>query len=101
LTEQNYMTTSTTNAKPPRRASYANLCSDCGQDFGGVTAFDMHRVGRHDLDYPEHLDGRRCLSEDEIRTRGLVQTAHGRWGQPQNGLPERMGSRSQREVGDP
>jgi hypothetical protein len=47
------------------------LCSACGKDFGGVRAFDLHRVGKHAYSYsPERPDGRRCLSEQEMLARG-------------------------------
>lgn len=50
-----------------------NLCTSCKLDFGSVSAFDAHRVGRHEYLYREGLDfdppvydGRRCLDEEEI-----------------------------------
>ena len=55
-----------------------NLCRKgasvgCGEDFGFVSAFDSHRVGRHDYTYsegaamdPPRDDGRRCLSAREM-----------------------------------
>jgi hypothetical protein len=71
------------------------LCSACGKDFGGVRAFDLHRVGKHEYDYnPDHPDGRRCLSEQEMLARGMYLNESGRWSQPRNGLSERLGSRT-------
>jgi hypothetical protein len=73
------------------------LCSACGQDFGGVRAFDLHRVGKHAYSYSaKHPDGRRCLNEQEMQERGMYLNESGRWSQPRNGLSERLGSRRQR-----
>lgn len=70
-----------------------NLCRSCGRDFGGVNAFDRHRVGKHEYLYDdEHPDGRRCLTEDEMLPTGLRRRADGRWGQDSDGLQERLGS---------
>lgn len=51
-----------------------NLCSSCGEDFGSVEAFDLHRVGTHDYTYSEGVslqpmreDGRRCLWRSELK----------------------------------
>jgi hypothetical protein len=63
------------------------------QDFGGVHAFDLHRVGKHEhLHSDEHPDGRRCLSEDEMLDLGMYLNAQRRWSQPRRGLSDRMGS---------
>jgi hypothetical protein len=50
-----------------------NLCRACGLDFGSISAFDTHRVGKHAYTYSEGVlmdpvreDGRRCLSAAEI-----------------------------------
>lgn len=55
------------------------VCRTCGLDFSSVAAFDAHRVGQHAYTYeegllfdPPRLDGRRCLSRDEMRTRGCA-----------------------------
>jgi hypothetical protein len=49
------------------------LCDSCGQYFGGVTTFDLHRVG-------EYSDGtRRCLTAAEMQARGLSLNARGLW----------------------
>ena len=50
-----------------------NQCGACGLDFGSLTAFDKHRVGRH-----EPLE-RRCLTLEELEAGGFVQNAYGRW----------------------
>lgn len=55
-------------------------CSACGVEFGGTTAFDLHRVGRHEyLHSGERPDGRRCLSIDEMLERGLRINKRGTW----------------------
>lgn len=52
----------------------------CGEDFAGVEAFDVHRVGKFDYVFDtEHPDGRRCLSTAELVERGFVRNSHGRW----------------------
>ena len=63
-----------------------NLCSACGEDFGGIGAFDAHRVGKHAYDFSEGLkmdppreDGRRCLDVDEMEQQGFVRNARGSW----------------------
>jgi hypothetical protein len=49
------------------------ICRSCGQEFGGTSAFDAHRIGRHEYTYSEGLkqdppieDGRRCRSAREM-----------------------------------
>jgi hypothetical protein len=57
-----------------------NLCRACGEDFGSVSAFDVHRVGVHAyLFSPERPDGRRCLSTPEMLARGFLPNSRGRW----------------------
>jgi hypothetical protein len=61
-------------------ARVLNGCTSCGYDFSGVTTFDTHRVGRHEhLASAEHPDGRRCLTEDEMKAKGMRQDKFGRW----------------------
>lgn len=50
-----------------------NYCRSCETDFGSVSAFDTHRVGKHEYTLSEGLkqdppreDGRRCLEAREI-----------------------------------
>ena len=46
-------------------------CAGCGEYFASPTAFDRHqRVGNGDV---------RCLSEDEMRSRGMVRSDVGWW----------------------
>lgn len=74
-------------------AAPLNLCTSCGQDFGGERAFDLHRVGDHDhLFSPDHPEGRRCLTEQEMIERGMYRGRYGRWSQPLSGLPAQLGS---------
>jgi hypothetical protein len=59
-----------------------NVCGSCGLDFGSLRAFDAHRVGKLAHDHsPEHLDGRRCRSVEELQAVGFTPDARGRWGQ--------------------
>lgn len=50
-------------------------CQTCGHFFSGTTAFDKHRVGKHE---PYE---RRCLGPDEMRAKGMVDN-NGVWGKP-------------------
>jgi len=55
----------------PRKAKPRNQCGACGEDFAGISLFDRHRVGKHAFDFsPEHPDGRRCLTADEMTALG-------------------------------
>jgi hypothetical protein len=57
-----------------------NLCTVCGKDFGGVVAFDAHRVGNYAYDYsPQHPDGRRCLTENEMLEKKFKLNSRGAW----------------------
>jgi hypothetical protein len=55
-----------------------NACASCGADFTSVRLFDAHRVGRH------QPDERRCLSVDEMTTKGWGLDGRGRWSDPKN-----------------
>ena len=50
----------------------------CGEDFTSLTLFDRHRVGKHELDYPEHEDGWRCLTLEQMQERGRQRDRKGR-----------------------
>lgn len=72
-----------------------NLCRSCGQDFGSVSAFDRHRVGKHAYTFseglrmdPPHEEGRRCLDASEMRAAGMELDPRGRWRIPSD--PERL-----------
>jgi hypothetical protein len=57
-----------------------NQCQGCKQYFKSTHAFDKHRTG-------EHGKNRRCLSVDEMTTKGMVLGADGFWrgsAMPQN-----------------
>jgi hypothetical protein len=56
-----------------------NLCRACSEDFASVSAFDRHRTGDHELDFPEHPDGRRCRDDREMREVGMELDSSGRW----------------------
>jgi hypothetical protein len=53
-----------------------NGCSGCGQDFTSVELFDRHHVGSF-----EPLE-RRCLTIEEMRSKGWQQDVRGRWMDP-------------------
>lgn len=59
--------------------NYRNLCRCCDKDFASVTAFDRHRTGDHELDYPEWEDGRRCRDEQEMIEARMERDGSGRW----------------------
>jgi hypothetical protein len=68
-----------------------NLCraQGCGADFGSVTLFDAHRVGRHEYTFsegfeldPPREDGRRCLDPDEMFAKGWALNDRSRWVDP-------------------
>ena len=59
--------------------TYRNLCRCCDKDFASITAFDRHLTGDHELDYPEHEEGRRCRDEQEMIEAGMERDRSGRW----------------------
>jgi hypothetical protein len=60
-----------------------NLCRGCNSDFTSLELFDAHRVGTHEYLFDaEHVDGRRCLDEDEMEARGWTKDERGRWLNP-------------------
>jgi hypothetical protein len=44
-----------------------SCCSGCHRMFSSLSAFDLHRTGKF------HRKLRRCLTEQEMRERGMVQ----------------------------
>ena len=63
-----------------------NQCATCGLDFASLSAFDAHRVGKYAYEWsPEHPDGRRCLTEAELRERSFTTDKRGRWRRPASG----------------
>jgi hypothetical protein len=60
-----------------------NLCRSCNKDFGSLSAFDAHWLGKHEYRWsPELEDGRRCLDSEELTEKGWKQDRYGRWRQP-------------------
>ena len=49
---------------------------ECGLRFGGVVAFDAHRIGNYTL------GTRRCLPPEELMARGLYLDDRGIWRRP-------------------
>lgn len=45
-------------------------CTGCGEYFGGVYTFDMHRATGQ------------CLTPAQMRAKGLVRSPRGYWGRP-------------------
>ena len=58
------------------RSNYEH-CPERHETFGGTTAGDMHRTGRHGV--TEGPDRRRCLTPAEMSARGMPQR-EGVWG---------------------
>jgi hypothetical protein len=50
-----------------------SLCRGCNQTFTSLSAFDMHRTGKFER------KKRRCLTEQEMLARGMVQNAKSWW----------------------
>lgn len=60
-----------------------NQCPGRGRYFNSSAAFDKHRTGAHGVD-------RRCLTEREMRDKGMALGASGFWvgsPRPQETLP--------------
>lgn len=51
-----------------------NLCRCCGEDFSGVTAFDLHWKGRR-----VSTRIQQCRAPESV---GLQRDRHGRWSVP-------------------
>lgn len=48
-------------------------CRECNQVFAGIVAFDAHRTGSFTRKQ------RRCLTQDEMKARGLTRNEKGWW----------------------
>lgn len=75
----------TTETAPTRHrfARPQNGCVSCGLDFGSLSAFEKHRVGKHEHVFSaEHPDGRRCLTVAELEAKDFRTDIHGRWRTP-------------------
>jgi len=74
-----------------------NLCTGCGEDFGSVSAFDAHRVGKFRQRGPSAYTGpladwqpekgRRCLTPAELLEDGWTRDSRGRWRRRNDGAP--------------
>lgn len=60
-------------------------CSPCKEWFTTDAAFDIHRVGKHEYLYweglrmnPSRIDGRRCLSVEEMEAHKRLEQIPGR-----------------------
>ena len=50
-----------------------SLCTGCHRIFASLSAFDLHRTGKFER------KKRRCMTEQQMLTRGMVQNAKGWW----------------------
>lgn len=55
----------------PRLTGSRCLCRGCGELFNSLKPFDRHRIGG--------LLGRRCLTPEEMRSRGMSLNHRGFW----------------------
>lgn len=56
-----------------------SYCGRCKHVFSSLKAFDLHRTGSHELRQ------RRCLSEEAMRAKGMMQNDQGIWIAPDYG----------------
>jgi hypothetical protein len=49
-----------------------NQCAGCGEFFNSSAAFDKHRTGAFGID-------RRCMTDGEMRAKGMDKNAAGYW----------------------
>jgi hypothetical protein len=69
-----------------------NECTSCGQVFASISAFDKHRIGKHDYLYsPERPDGRRCRAPAELGVLGMHKDSRQRWRLESRGAPSWQG----------
>ena len=54
-----------------------SLCRSCGKVFTTTSTFDKHRTGKYDIAAPEF--GRRCLTTEEMDSKGWGVNQRGRW----------------------
>lgn len=52
-----------------------SLCRACNRTFGGLSGFDIHRVGQYTDTPPDY--GRRCLTDEELAAKGIMPNAKG------------------------
>ena len=55
-----------------RLTGQRNQCQGCKRYFNSNTAFEKHRTGDFGVD-------RRCMTEDEMRSKGMALNAHSFW----------------------
>lgn len=48
-------------------------CGGCGQSFRSASSFESHRTGEYSL------QGRVCLTFDQMRAQGMAQDSRGTW----------------------
>lgn len=58
-----------------RLTGQRNKCPTCGLFFNSNYAFDKHRTGK----FGNEKEPRRCMSEDEMLTHGMVKGDDGFW----------------------
>ena len=46
-------------------------CHACGKRFGGMTGYDLHRVGEFKYEHPDY--GRSCMSAEDLKAEGYVE----------------------------
>lgn len=64
----------------PRLTTVRCRCVACGEFFNSVTSFDRHRTGTYSLHpFAETSEGRRCLSSNEMLSRGMSINSTGFW----------------------
>jgi hypothetical protein len=75
--------------KPGKNQGGKCKCEACGAWFTGMQSFDWHRAGSYAVGRKPFT--RRCLSTDEMRTKGMAQIESGAWttGRPYSGRGER------------
>lgn len=59
-------------ANSPKLTGSRCRCSACGEFFNSVSVFDAHRTGPHG-------PGRRCLTAEEMVSRGWLKNSQGFW----------------------
>jgi hypothetical protein len=67
-------------------------CDACGRSFGGVAAFDRHRLGEYEQREPNppyrllRANSRRCATDEELVAKGLrLNPESGQWEQVRRG----------------
>ncbi|HLG79143.1 MAG TPA: hypothetical protein VFA09_03125 [Ktedonobacteraceae bacterium] len=66
-------------------------CRACQHTFTSITAFDLHRSGSYER------STRRCLTEEEMRAKGMTRNGRGWWSAPSRGKIPPWSSQAGRE----